>query len=104
MVVSGVAERVPGRIARVIYVDAFLPEDGESAFNLMNPSFVAALRKRAAEQGGGWGIPSGGGKGPRSEEHTSELQSLMRTSDAVFCLKKKKNNTNTRPASKYHTR
>src|SRR3546814_10266283 len=28
----------------------------------------------------------------RSEEHTSELQSLMRTSYAVFCLKKKKTN------------
>src|SRR3546814_2987566 len=28
----------------------------------------------------------------RSEEHTSELQSLMRTSSAVFCLKKKKQN------------
>src|SRR3546814_2349574 len=28
-------------------------------------------------------------KRPRSEEHTSELQSLMRTSYAVFCLKKK---------------
>src|SRR3546814_8974614 len=27
----------------------------------------------------------------RSEEHTSELQSLMRNSSAVFCLKKKKN-------------
>src|SRR3546814_5327375 len=32
---------------------------------------------------------------PRSEEHTSELQSLMRISYAVFCLKKKKN-TSTR--------
>src|SRR3546814_5538045 len=29
--------------------------------------------------------------GKRSEEHTSELQSLMRISYAVFCLKKKKN-------------
>src|SRR3546814_9913827 len=29
----------------------------------------------------------------RSEEHTSELQSLMRTSYAVCCLKKKKNNS-----------
>src|SRR3546814_4910731 len=29
---------------------------------------------------------------PRSEEHTSELQSLMRISYAVFCLKKKKSN------------
>src|SRR3546814_7118118 len=34
------------------------------------------------------------GCGPRSEEHTSELQSLMRISYAVFCLKKKRN-TNT---------
>src|SRR3546814_6541871 len=37
----------------------------------------------------------------RSEEHTSELQSLMRNSYAVFCLKKKKKNkkqTKTRPS------
>src|SRR3546814_3873622 len=33
----------------------------------------------------------------RSEEHTSELQSLMRISYAVFCLKKKKNTS-----SKHH--
>src|SRR3546814_4256505 len=32
------------------------------------------------------------GRARRSEEHTSELQSLMRISYAVFCLKKKKNN------------
>src|SRR3546814_4908698 len=33
------------------------------------------------------------GKPARSEEHTSELQSLMRSSYAVFCLKKKNKNT-----------
>src|SRR3546814_6205703 len=38
---------------------------------------------------------------PRSEEHTSELQSLMRISYAVFCLKKNKNPEGTRPP---HTR
>src|SRR3546814_3670610 len=37
----------------------------------------------------------GGGMGARSEEHTSELQSLMRISYAVFCLKKKKKTTQT---------
>src|SRR3546814_7547913 len=37
----------------------------------------------------------------RSEEHTSELQSLMRISYAVFCLKKKNNNHNI-PQAKYH--
>src|SRR3546814_9172072 len=34
--------------------------------------------------------PAPGSPGHRSEEHTSELQSLMRISYAVFCLKKKK--------------
>src|SRR3546814_3677315 len=47
----------------------------------------------AREQSGccpqGQGVP----RFRRSEEHTSELQSLMRISYAVFCLKKKKNNT-----------
>src|SRR3546814_15321693 len=36
------------------------------------------------------GDPAVGDPGLRSEEHTSELQSLMRISYAVFCLKKKK--------------
>src|SRR3546814_5396314 len=38
--------------------------------------------------------PSKDGFERRSEEHTSELQSLMRISYAVFCLKKKKKKTN----------
>src|SRR3546814_5082047 len=38
----------------------------------------------------GIGLDSDAGGGGRSEEHTSELQSLMRSSYAVFCLKKKK--------------
>src|SRR3546814_2914542 len=38
----------------------------------------------------GAAVPTTRGSSPRSEEHTSELQSLMRISYAVFCLKKKK--------------
>src|SRR3546814_3653677 len=38
----------------------------------------------------------------RSEEHTSELQSLMRISYAVFCLKKKKANTQKRTTDRSH--
>src|SRR3546814_4204126 len=50
----------------------------------------------------GGGVRRGSGSGDyrvrlgRSEEHTSELQSLMRISYAVFCLKKKKRQTQTR--------
>src|SRR3546814_8502444 len=45
---------------------------------------VSLLSGRAREMALGAADP------PRSEEHTSELQSLMRISYAVFCLKKKK--------------
>src|SRR3546814_6309774 len=52
---------------------------------------------RAAGGGGVRGVlrvrPGRHAGDPRSEEHTSELQSLMRISYAVFCLKKKKNTT-----------
>src|SRR3546814_1479457 len=46
---------------------------------------------------GSGGLCAGRGNGGdwRSEEHTSELQSLMRISYAVFCLKKKKKNNQT---------
>src|SRR3546814_3133484 len=50
-----------------------------------NPLNMAWLAKRLRQQPT---IPKS-----RSEEHTSELQSLMRISYAVFCLKKKKNST-----------
>src|SRR3546814_8517259 len=52
-----------------------------------------ASRDRPQGNGGGasWmsRLPKRYGDGVRSEEHTSELQSLMRISYAVFCLKKK---------------
>src|SRR3546814_1647564 len=59
-----------------------------------------ARRARRARGGGqrvvaGGAVPAGPRRwrtlGTRSEEHTSELQSLMRISYAVFCLKKKRN-------------
>src|SRR3546814_6979982 len=51
----------------------------------------AELCRRCGDVRAGYGIPPIGRYGhQRSEEHTSELQSLMRISYAVFCLKKKK--------------
>src|SRR3546814_7000989 len=64
---------------------------------------LAVIHRRATQldpQGTGAGGHHGPGIGTvpsralgRSEEHTSELQSLMRISYAVFCLKKKKKKT-----------
>src|SRR3546814_4367863 len=63
--------------------------------------FLVEGRRLTAPQGSngalllkdGYVKGSYGGELYRSEEHTSELQSLMRISYAVFCLKKKKNKT-----------
>src|SRR3546814_6867987 len=60
---------------------------------------IGTLRKHCAgEDADRFARPKGtrrhGARGDRSEEHTSELQSLMRISYAVFCLKKKKKNIN----------
>src|SRR3546814_3604919 len=57
--------------------------------------FSARRRRRPPRRGGGASDAQGicgtrrAGQARRSEEHTSELQSLMRRSYAVFCLKKK---------------
>src|SRR3546814_6863243 len=52
---------------------------------LLAPEISLCRQGKAA---GAWRVS--GGHAGRSEEHTSELQSLMRISYAVFCLKKKK--------------
>src|SRR3546814_4995152 len=61
---------------------------------------AAAGLKAVAQDGLRWLDPLIAGRdfiaGDRSEEHTSELQSLMRISYAVFCLKKKKSRINSR--------
>lgn len=44
MVVTGAAERIPDRLKCVVYVDAFVPHDGESLFDLLPPEWTAMLR------------------------------------------------------------
>src|SRR3546814_7444571 len=56
--------------------------DGNQAAEALGPDTAEALNAIATA--------AGGDPVARSEEHTSELQSLMRISYAVFCLKKKK--------------
>src|SRR3546814_9463588 len=62
--------------------------DGRAVIATIHPS--AVLRSRSSDDR----AEAFGGlvSDLRSEEHTSELQSLMRISYAVFCLKKKKKN------------
>src|SRR3546814_7410120 len=77
------AMKAKGELAdfRIFYSWYRQPEVWDGMAVLRFPSHAAVLRWNALERT----APGG-----RSEEHTSELQSLMRISYAVFCLKKKK--------------
>lgn len=57
MVVTGVVDVVPDRIARLIYLDAFVPRDGESCNDLCGPRFAARVRQLAEDEGDGWLVP-----------------------------------------------
>src|SRR3546814_10254807 len=80
------------------------PEIGQATVSKGFPSSSWRARlldaaKSFAISGRLHGRPSG-----RSEEHTSELQSLMRISYAVFCLKKKKIKKNIMIKTNKHTK
>ena len=57
MVATGVADRAAERIARLIYVDAFVPCNGQSLFDLLPAQALAERQKAAQEQGDAWLIP-----------------------------------------------
>src|SRR3546814_2102555 len=73
---------------RFVSPDAKQPTDAGTAPIAMAGKTAMSLPSRASA------ARQIGGRDHRSEEHTSELQSLMRISYAVFCLKKKTKHTN----------
>src|SRR3546814_3165512 len=72
-----------------------LVDDGDVVAGALIAGLRKLCRHQAADRAGAYHADPHGRRpsvlvGVRSEEHTSELQSLMRISYAVFCLKKKK--------------
>ena len=57
MVATGVADRIPDRISQVIYVDAFVPRNGESLFELAIPDDRIGLVEAARKTGDAMRIP-----------------------------------------------
>jgi pimeloyl-ACP methyl ester carboxylesterase len=59
MIITGVAEQLPHRLSRLVYADAFIPDDGQCALDLL-PEFVAQMfRQQAADSGDGWRLRAG---------------------------------------------
>jgi pimeloyl-ACP methyl ester carboxylesterase len=56
-VITGVAERVPDRIQRLVYLDASVPRDGDSNDTVIGPVMAEQLRASAVSEGEGWKVP-----------------------------------------------
>jgi len=56
MPATGAADRVSARIRLLVYVDALVPSDGQSAFDLLPDEFVDLARAAADEHGDGWRV------------------------------------------------
>jgi pimeloyl-ACP methyl ester carboxylesterase len=57
MVIAGVADQVPERIAHMVFLDAFVPTDGESMLDLLPPDRRSALETFVQKEGDGWLLP-----------------------------------------------
>src|SRR3546814_3156017 len=79
-----ISDAVVTELNRILPSVSTAPPAGYQPGQLVQQRNQAAMNAARAQQGAA--------AAPRSEEHTSELQSLMRSSYAVFCLKKKKTN------------
>jgi pimeloyl-ACP methyl ester carboxylesterase len=62
MIVSGVAETNPTQVERLVFLDAFIPENGQSVLDLLPPEVGAYFRDVAREHGDGWRLPGGEGQ------------------------------------------
>jgi len=62
MVISGAAETNPTQIQRLVFLDAFIPENGQSVLDLLPPEIGTYFRDVARQHGDGWRLPGGEGQ------------------------------------------
>jgi pimeloyl-ACP methyl ester carboxylesterase len=57
IVITGVAERVPERLSRLVYVDTMIPKNGQGWLDLLGPVVKQQMLDVAKQKGDGWRIP-----------------------------------------------
>jgi pimeloyl-ACP methyl ester carboxylesterase len=56
-VVTGAADRAPSQVALVVYLDAFVPEDGQAVLDLITPERRQMMEALVNAEGDGWRLP-----------------------------------------------
>lgn len=81
MVIAAAADRAPGRISRLVHLDAYVPRDGESCWSSTNEHFRQVFAAGAASSGYAVLPPGKAGGDPRRRPHplASFLQSIRLT-------------------------
>jgi pimeloyl-ACP methyl ester carboxylesterase len=69
MVITGVAERAPERLAHLVYLDAYVPRDGQSLLDMLGPGAAVFIEQAALAYGDGWRIPHNPPDAPRRTPH-----------------------------------
>ena len=62
MIISGVVETTPTQVRRLVFLDAFIPGDGQSVLDLLPPEIGTYFRGVARDHGDGWRLPVGEGQ------------------------------------------
>ena len=69
MVITGVAEAIPERISHLVYLDAFVPQDGQSIADLVGAEIADGFKQAAQAYGDGWRLPADLSVDPRLTDH-----------------------------------
>ena len=62
MIISGVVEAAPAQTQHLVFLDAFVPDHGKCALDLLPPDIGAYFRQVARDHGDGWRLPGGEGQ------------------------------------------
>jgi pimeloyl-ACP methyl ester carboxylesterase len=66
MVISGVADRLPGKVKCLVYLDALVPDDGDSVFSLLPDAAISVFCAMTRD---GMGVPPSPGMDERTSDH-----------------------------------
>lgn len=62
MIISGVVEKIPAKVRQLVFLDAFVPDDGQCVLDLLPIGVSNHFRNVARDHGDGWRLPGGEGQ------------------------------------------
>jgi pimeloyl-ACP methyl ester carboxylesterase len=80
MIVAAVADQMAERLAQVVYIDAFVPRDGQSMWSFIPPQIQALWEQQAQTMGEGWRLP------PLPAGALGQIEAGGLTEDAIRAL------------------